>query len=97
MAALQADLQRLEALWQEGLQRFGGTLLSRGNFYGGGCVFCPRSLAIQTYGLNLSPDAQAYTRIPTAKLLRNSGKLKPYKKPVAMTNRNKIYQSLVPF
>lgn len=60
MAALQADLQRLEALWQEGLQRFGGPFLAGATFTAVDAFFAPVALRVQTYGLNLSPDAQAY-------------------------------------
>ena len=59
-AALQADLQRLEALWQEGLQRFGGPFLAGATFTAVDAFFAPVALRVQTYGLNLSPDAQAY-------------------------------------
>lgn len=59
-AALQADLDRLDELWREGLDRFGGPFLAGAAFSAADAFFAPVALRIQTYGLSLSPQALAY-------------------------------------
>jgi len=59
-AALQADLDRLDELWREGLARFGGPFLAGAAFSAVDAFFAPVAFRIQTYGLSLSPLALAY-------------------------------------
>jgi glutathione S-transferase len=61
-AALQADLQRLTALWLDGLQRFGGPFLAGAHFGAVDAFFAPVAFRIQTYGLELDGAASAYAR-----------------------------------
>ena len=56
------DLQRLQALWTEGLQRFGGPFLAGAQFSAVDAFFCPVAFRVQTYGLPLSEACQAYVK-----------------------------------
>lgn len=58
--ALQADLDRLEQVWREGLSRFGGPYLAGDRFTAVDAFFCPVAFRIQTYGLPLGEQALAY-------------------------------------
>ncbi len=60
-AALQADLHRMDALWTDGLQRFGGPWLAGASFTAVDAFFAPVAMRIQTYGLSLpSQTGMAY-------------------------------------
>ena len=58
--ALQGEISRLDELWNEGLTRFGGPFLAGANFTAVDAFFAPVAFRVQTYGLKLSPAAQAY-------------------------------------
>ena len=58
--ALQADLDRIDEIWCEGLSRFGGPFLAGDAFTAADAFFAPVALRLQTYGLMLSPPAAAY-------------------------------------
>jgi glutathione S-transferase len=58
--ALQRDIARLEQLWSEGLDRFGGPFLAGNAFSAVDAFFCPVAFRVQTYGLKLSGRAQTY-------------------------------------
>jgi glutathione S-transferase len=57
--ALQADLDRLNELWSEGLDRFGGSFLAGAEFTAVDAFFCPIAFRAQTYNL---PLHSAYVR-----------------------------------
>lgn len=59
-AALLADIARLDALWCEGLQRFGGPFLAGASFTAVDAFYAPVVFRAQTYGLSLSPPAEDY-------------------------------------
>jgi glutathione S-transferase len=59
-AALERDIARIDALWSEGLRRFGGPFLAAGAFTGVDAFFAPVVFRVQTYGLALGPGAAAY-------------------------------------
>ncbi|MGD0490185.1 MAG: glutathione S-transferase family protein [Steroidobacteraceae bacterium] len=59
-AALTRDLARIEALWGEGLARFGGPFLAGKSFTAVDAFFAPVAFRVQTYGLALGSDAAAY-------------------------------------
>lgn len=59
-AALKADVARVSALWTEGLQAFGGPFLAGDSFSAVDAFFAPVAFRVQTYGLALPADAQAY-------------------------------------
>lgn len=58
--ALLRDWQRLDALWCEGLARFGGPFVAGAAFSAADAFFAPVALRAQTYGPKLSAPAQAY-------------------------------------
>lgn len=58
--ALEADLARIDELWRTGLDRFGGPFLAGASFTAVDAFFGPVAFRLQTYGLSLSPAADAY-------------------------------------
>jgi glutathione S-transferase len=60
-AALDGNLARLGALWNDGLRRFGGPFLAGDAFTAVDAFYAPVAFRIQTYGLSLDPAAAAYT------------------------------------
>ncbi len=59
-AVLDLDLARLDALWSEGLSRFGGPFLAGAAFSAVDAFFAPVAFRIQTYDLALSAAARQY-------------------------------------
>jgi glutathione S-transferase len=59
---LMADLDRLDALWQDGLTRFGGPFLAGSDFSAVDAFYAPVAFRIQSYGLPLSDVSQAYAQ-----------------------------------
>jgi glutathione S-transferase len=59
-AALEGDLARLGALWNDGLRRFGGPFLAGDAFTAVDAFYAPVAFRIQSYGLSLDPAAAAY-------------------------------------
>ena len=60
--ALQSDIARIDALWNEGLARFGGPFLAGAQFGAVDAMFAPIAIRAQTYGLALSDKAAAYAQ-----------------------------------
>lgn len=58
--ALQQDMDRINALWCEGLQRFEGPFLAGPRFTAVDAFFAPVAFRVQTYSLALSEQALAY-------------------------------------
>jgi glutathione S-transferase len=58
--ALARDLDRLSALWSEGLARFGGPFLAGAAFTAADACFAPVAFRVQTYGLPLDEAPAAY-------------------------------------
>jgi glutathione S-transferase len=58
--ALQADIDRLNELWCEGLSKFGGPFLTGAQFTAVDAFYAPVAFRVQTFGLALDPPAQAY-------------------------------------
>jgi glutathione S-transferase len=58
--ALQRDLDRLDALWRDGLGRFGGPFLAGGSLTAADAFFAPVAFRIQSYGLELGEAAMSY-------------------------------------
>lgn len=61
-AALQGDIDRVDALWQQGLERFGGPFLAGSAFSAVDAFFAPVVFRFQTYGLPLNAVAEGYQR-----------------------------------
>ena len=60
--ALLAEWARMDALWCEGLQRFGGPFLAGPAFTAVDAFFAPVALRVQSYTPPLSAAAQAYAQ-----------------------------------
>ncbi|KQT83110.1 glutathione S-transferase family protein [Aurantimonas sp. Leaf443] len=58
--ALQADIGRVGAIFEEGLTRFGGPFLAGEAFTAADAFFCPVAFRVRTYGLLLPEPAAAY-------------------------------------
>jgi glutathione S-transferase len=58
--ALTQDLGRLEELWTDGLDRFGGPFLAGRVFSAVDAFFCPVAFRVQSYALPLGTRARAY-------------------------------------
>ncbi|MEP7185320.1 MAG: glutathione S-transferase [Rhodanobacter sp.] len=58
--ALVADIARIDELWREGLQRFGGPFLAGPQFTAVDAFYAPVAFRIQTYGLAVGAEAAAY-------------------------------------
>ncbi len=59
-STLQRDLDRIDELWSEGLQRFGGPFLAGASFTAADAFFAPVAFRVQTYGLVLGATAAEY-------------------------------------
>jgi len=59
-AELSADIKRLDVLWTDGLERFGGPFLGGGTFTAVDAFFAPVAFRIQSYGIALGSAASAY-------------------------------------
>jgi glutathione S-transferase len=71
-AALTTDLNRLSALWNDGLGRFGGPFLAGPACSAVDAFFAPVAFRVQTYGLTLDAESQAYvTRLLERESLRS--------------------------
>ena len=57
---LHGELERLQTLWQEGLNRFGGPFLAGERFSAVDAFYAPVVFRLQTYGLKLDPACQRY-------------------------------------
>jgi glutathione S-transferase len=59
-AGLKADVERLNALWNEGIRRFGGPFLAGQAFTAADAFYAPVAFRAQTYSLPLNAPANAY-------------------------------------
>lgn len=57
---LRRDLDRLAALWNEGLARFGGPYLAGGAFTAADAFYAPVAFRIQTYNVQLDAASRSY-------------------------------------
>jgi glutathione S-transferase len=61
-AGLATDIARIDALWTEGLGRFGGPFLAGDRFSAVDAFFTPVAFRVQTYDLKLSAPSAAYAQ-----------------------------------
>ena len=59
---LQQNLDRLDELWSEGLDRFGGPYLAGNSFTAVDAFYAPVAFRVQTFNLKLSDTAMAYVQ-----------------------------------
>lgn len=86
--ALSADLRRLEALWGEGLARFGGPFLAGATFSAADAFFAPVAFRVQTYALPLAAQPKAYVE----HLLALPGMREWYAQALAETFRDEPHE-----
>ncbi len=60
--SLQADIARINELWTQGLERFGGPFLAGKSFTAVDAFYAPVAFRVQTYGLQLGPAAAEYAQ-----------------------------------
>ena len=82
--ALKADVARLSELWGEGLRWFGGPFLAGAQFTAVDAFYAPVAFRIQTYGLQLEPQATAYA----TRLLELASMREWYASALAETSRD---------
>jgi glutathione S-transferase len=58
--ALERDLARIAEIWTTGLTRFGGPFLAGNQFTAADAFYAPVALRLQTYGISLGDEADAY-------------------------------------
>jgi glutathione S-transferase len=82
-AALQRDIDRLDELWSEGLQRFGGPFLVGESFTAADAFFAPVAFRVHTYGLGLGQLAAAYAQrllsLPSMQDWKRAALLEPWR------------------
>jgi glutathione S-transferase len=61
-AGLRSDLARLDQLWADGLDRFGGPFLAGRNFTAVDAFFCPVAFRIQSYNLPIAGRSRDYVQ-----------------------------------
>ena len=84
-AALSADLKRISALWNDGLEHFGGPFLAGSVFSAADAFYAPVVWRIQTYGLNVDRTSQAYVarmlEVPAMRSWYEDGLREPWRDP----------------
>jgi glutathione S-transferase len=79
------DIGRIDALWTQGLERFGGPYLAGPTFGAVDAFFCPVAFRVQTYGLELSHAAARYARrlleLPAMQRWYEAGLAEPWRDP----------------
>ena len=83
-ARIAKDVARLEELWAEGLDRFGGPYLGGDAFTAVDAFFCPVAFRIQSFGIKVSDKAMAYVKT----LLGHPAMVAWYKAGIAETFRD---------
>ena len=85
-SGLLSDLQRLQTLWTQGLQSFGGPFLAGNQFTAVDAFYCPIAFRVQTYALPLSEVCQTYVdnllALPAMQAWYASALQEPWLEPV---------------
>lgn len=89
--ALARELARLDELWTQGLERFGGPFLAGATFTAVDAFYAPVAFRIQTYGLELGAAAAAYA----ARLLALPAMREWYAAAIAETWREPAHEAEV--
>jgi glutathione S-transferase len=83
--ALQKDIARIDELWSQGLQKFGGPFLAGANFSAVDAFFAPVVFRAQTYQLPLSKAANDYAQtliaLPAMKSWYDAALLETWREP----------------
>ncbi|WP_114241402.1 glutathione S-transferase family protein [Dyella sp. C9] len=86
--ALQADITRINELWNEGLARFGGPFLAGAHFTAVDAFYAPVVFRVQTYGLPLEGPAKDYA----ARMLALPSMRRWYDAALAETWRDRAHE-----
>ncbi|HVY50483.1 MAG TPA: glutathione S-transferase family protein [Devosia sp.] len=82
---LAADLARLDRLWADGLDRFGGPFLAGQMFTAADAFFCPVAFRVQSYNLPLAERSRRYVEqllaLPAMQEWYRAGIAEPYREP----------------
>lgn len=90
--ALAVELERIEQLWTEGLERFGGPFLAGEYFTAVDAFFAPVAFRVQTYSLKLfARSAQYVTRLLEVRSMRAW-----YEDALAETFRDPPHEAEIP-
>jgi glutathione S-transferase len=87
--SVQADLARIDALWTEGLKRFGGPFLAGKRFSAADAFFAPVAFRIQTFELQLSETSQRYAQ----NLITQPAMMDWYQQALAETWRDEPHEA----
>jgi glutathione S-transferase len=87
--ALSADIARINELWNEGLQRFGGPFLAGKQFTALDAMFAPVVFRAQTYGLKMTGAAHEYA----LRMLENASMQAWYTEALAETWREADHET----
>lgn len=83
---LKADVYRLDALWQQGLERFGGPFLAGKDFSAVDAFYTPVAFRVQTFNLPLSAPSQAYVErllaLPAMQTWYQAALEEPWREPM---------------
>ena len=83
--ALHRDLARLDELWGQGLDRFGGPFLAGAAFTAVDACFAPVAFRVQTYALPLAEASQAYVErllaLPAMQAWTEAALAEPWREP----------------
>jgi glutathione S-transferase len=83
--ALRLDLDRLDAIWADGLGRFGGPFLAGAAFTAVDAFYCPVAFRIQSYDLRLSERAKAFSwrllALPSMRSWYEAALAEPFREP----------------
>ncbi len=86
---LERDLTRLQTLWSEGLERFGGPFLAGKTFTAADAFYAPVAFRIRTYDLAVDPAAAAYV----GRLLELASMQRWYSEAIAETFRDEPHEA----
>lgn len=87
--ALAEDVARIDALWRDGLDRFGGPWLGGDAFTAVDAFFAPVAFRVQTYGLPLGNETSGYV----ARLLALPGMREWYAAALRETAREPMHEA----
>lgn len=85
---VKAELARLDALWAQGIEQFGGPFLAGARFSAADAFFAPVATRIQTYGLPVTERAARYVAL----LLQQSAVKEWIDAGIAETFRDMVHE-----